>query len=725
MKKIQQVVRRSVMIVSKYKITKYILISGLLFLVGGSGAMYQKYTNEKAKNAESSRIEEEVLANRGIIETDAVGEPSEDVEMSSYVLGDDYTDVEENEETKSSSSNPSPSISSYENKSYLSGRDITIAEDDDFDPMTSLNIKAADIDGTDITSKVIIDSNTVNSSEPGKYSVRALINLSNGSIIQKNFYVNVEERELNVDVNSFEAVEYGVEKNGTITFDLSLDVSKKKVTAKTVLINGKEYPIYKGKKGLLSLLSKKQNYKVIVKADDILGKKEYKLGYILMSDNTLVSTDNITTVDILKTEPVVKNFSYVEQTAKERIVTDFTFEDVDSAASNLKIALYKNDKNIYTQDIDKNEYKKIYLPTSGNGKYEIRIIGDVQLSTGPDENYTEIGKTIYSQSFKIKNNDKTSLKGENIEVNLGHTFNAVKDLNLKAVDFDGEDITDKITFDNINVDTNTEGIYTVKAQITNKYEEIISREFTVTVKKPVNKSKSENSSDNDEKEKTEEISTASINDGEEISAYSENEGRFISSRNSARITEKTNSEENTSIRSRMARISNSNTHTLSGNESDTLSAVVTVDGSIDNADGEAPEGKIQVEIPTSLSFAVDQNSAFKSGVYEIKNSSSCDIEVSISEFRHASLSRGIAIHPKNTEINNLDRSNIHLYIQGDRIVDLGAQITQPEKLIDIPAAKTKSIQLLGEAGRGKDQEVDKNGVSDKFTLLFKINKKED
>ncbi len=49
------------------------------------------------------------------------------------------------------------------------------------------------------------------------------------------------------------------------------------------MINGKEYPLYKGNDNIFYNLTKNKNYKVIINAGDISGVKEYNLEYVKMS----------------------------------------------------------------------------------------------------------------------------------------------------------------------------------------------------------------------------------------------------------------------------------------------------------------------------------------------------------------------------------------------------------------------------------------------------------
>ena len=110
-------------------------------------------------------------------------------------------------------------------------------------------------------------------------------------------------------------------------------------------------------------------------------------------------------------------------------------------------------------------------------------------------------------------------------------------------------------------------------------------------------------------------------------------------------------------------------------------------------------------------------------VYTISNNSSCDVDVFVGEFREINKDGGITVKPLSENIEDLDRSNIHLYLQGDDIVDLGETITTDKHLVKIEKSNTRNIQLLGNSGKGINEKVDKDGVDETFNMVFKIKKK--
>ena len=164
--------------------------------------------------------------------------------------------------------------------------------------------------------------------------------------------------------------------------------------------------------------------------------------------------------------------------------------------------------------------------------------------------------------------------------------------------------------------------------------------------------------------------------------------------------------------------------TYTGNAADTIEANVTVSGTIRDAQGNAPAGKIQVEVPTKLSFTIDQNGAFTAGQYSIKNSGSEAVQVLVGDFTEADPNGGITLKGHGETMSNFDRSNIQLALKGNTgHVDLSA-VNKTQKISVINPGDSDSIQLLGAAGTNINpgDSVELNGEAEEFNLVFKIKK---
>lgn len=183
---------------------------------------------------------------------------------------------------------------------------------------------------------------------------------------------------------------------------------------------------------------------------------------------------------------------------------------------------------------------------------------------------------------------------------------------------------------------------------------------------------------------------------------------------------------------------NANGDTLTGNETETMTQNVTVTGEVKSNQGTVAQGRLEVVLPTSMAFSVDQNSNFTNVDYSVTNNSPCDITVGVQQFSETNTKtdEGIVLKDKDTDMSTLARNNVQMALVGDngsgstrRYVDLGAastqSLTQPTEILDVPSNQTKVIQLLGNAGKDKSQDSTKvqNGTTETFTVVFEVKKK--
>lgn len=784
--KLKNIYRKTLSYIATRKLLKYSIIIILLFIPTGAILTNKFFNNNKEK------IQQQVSDNKdkdknvasATIKTDV----KKDNNISRHTLSDGFEELSETNSSNNNSSNNTnnstkPSI--IIDKSSLSGMDIEILEGHEFNPKKDLKLKATDKNGSDISDNIIIEKNTVNTINPGNYAVRASVRLSDGQKKEKEFTVAVKEIRLDVALESFKPVKEMAKKGEKIVFDLDLNVSKNHVTPTLAMINGKEYTLYKGEERILDKLTNKKRYKVITNAIDISGIQQFNLEHVKMSNGSWISLgENIANVEVLKEVASVKNFTYEEQSRYKRVKAKFNLEDIDNTASNLKLEFYKDNELVKTEVLDKKSEYEVYLPTTSNGKYNFKILADVNLTQGTAKNNVS-KEAIFTTTVSVSNINQSSLIGKDTEIIQGDKFDPVKDLSLKATDFDGENITDKIVVEDNNLDTNIVGKHNVSAYVVNKNGQKYSKEFNVTVK-PIaeviefNPTKDEfgldenisfevklkiernnavadkaiindevvnlvpnkfknsfgniktysaelNGESNDGNKKYS-LSKIIMNDGKEFTLKKDtsvkvlNSDVYIDSQDEPSLSRMLFSNNNASNHKMISSRSNG---TVSGNDTETIVHNVKVSGTVTKSDGNAPAGKIQVELPTAMAFTVDQNGNFNSATYTVSNKSSVGISVSVSEFRDTNQNSGITVKPISEDISSLDRSNLHLALVGNKgkYVDLGKTITDPVEVLDVKASDSSIIQLLGESGKADGQEVDDNGAKEDFTLVFKIKKK--
>lgn len=176
---------------------------------------------------------------------------------------------------------------------------------------------------------------------------------------------------------------------------------------------------------------------------------------------------------------------------------------------------------------------------------------------------------------------------------------------------------------------------------------------------------------------------------------------------------------------------------LTGNNTDIMNQEVTVTGEVKSSEGTVAEGRLEVILPTSLAFSVDQEGNFTNVNYSVRNNSKCPITVGVQQFSETNKKddEGIVLKNKDEDMSTLARNNVQMALVGDldssgskRYVDLGASetqnLTQVKDILDVPSNQTKAIQLLGAAGKnkGEDSKI-QNGTTETFTVVFAVKKK--
>lgn len=179
---------------------------------------------------------------------------------------------------------------------------------------------------------------------------------------------------------------------------------------------------------------------------------------------------------------------------------------------------------------------------------------------------------------------------------------------------------------------------------------------------------------------------------------------------------------------------------ISGVDTQTYTQDVTVTGEVKSSQGTVAQGRLEVILPTSLAFSVDQEGNFTNVNYSVTNNSKCPITVGVQQFSETNTKPDEGIVLKDTRqtaetMANLPRNNVQMALVGDnggtgskRYVDLGdadtQNLTQVKDILDVPSNQTKAIQLLGAAGKNKGEDSTiQNGTTETFTVVFAVKKK--
>ncbi|WP_302631219.1 hypothetical protein [uncultured Clostridium sp.] len=289
-------------------------------------------------------------------------------------------------EEKPSSNNSNNTSSSNDNekfenkkeefidKSSFVGKDLMIYEGDKFDPLKNLKLSATDIDGSNITNKIVITENTVDTYKPGLYTVKANVQLSDNTKLEKDFLVRVETTALELAVVSLETESDIVKKKEEVNIDFDVKSSKDYIYVEKVIVNGKEYNATR--KLTRSLFSKSDKYSTVVQAPEIAGINNLTLETIIMSDGTEVAINQSVAIEVLPEEPIVDDLVVDGNIEDDNINIDaeFTIKDIDNTLDFGKAILYDENNEIVREDFVKtNELVKLKYELLEEKVYTLKV----------------------------------------------------------------------------------------------------------------------------------------------------------------------------------------------------------------------------------------------------------------------------------------------------------------------------------------------------------------
>ena len=179
-----------------------------------------------------------------------------------------------------------------------------------------------------------------------------------------------------------------------------------------------------------------------------------------------------------------------------------------------------------------------------------------------------------------------------------------------------------------------------------------------------------------------------------------------------------------------------NGDTLTGNNTETMTQNVTVTGDIKSSQGTVSQGRLEVILPTTMAFSIDQSGNFTNVDYSVTNNSPEAISVGVQQFRKTKATGGMTLHDEHeSSMATLGRDHVKMALVGDnsggskRYVDLGDPATQnlqaTKPLINVESKQTGIIQLLGNAGKNTSSESEElqKCITEQFTIVFEVKKK--
>ena len=579
-------------------------------------------------------------------------------------------------------------------KSAFVGKDMIISEGDNFEPFETLQLSAKDVDGKNITKKIVITENNVDIYKPGLYTVKANVQLSNGNILYKEFLVRVEPVKLQLAVNDIQVSKDILKKRESYTMSFKVDSSKDYIDVATVNINGKMY--YPNKTTKRRFFSKDDVYTIQLVANDKAGVEDINFNTITMTDGTVVDINELKTVEVLKDEASIKDMVIDNISDDGEVAISFFVKDIDDTISKAKLYVYDEEENVIVEkEVEKNKTINSILNVNKNGVYKIKIVADENVEFVAQNTKDSKRKELYSTSIEVKNArfSGDSIKEANVDIASYIVYN------------DENDFINQLSFAQIKAGDGLE-------------------EDTDSENPDGSDSSDETPSPNPNPDQDSGVN-GDASDSSDPDDGDAGNGSGTTDRKDVFIEDKNNPGEGSSDPK----------YTRGYTTKDKLHVVIPTKGKMKEDAGDTPHGRFNITVPTTASFTVKNNSEFIGTSIKITNNGEKPVDVSVANFIDVDGDYGIKLitdtevdaTKKRNEVNlfleNTDE-NKKIYLGNKKLYsDLGTEaITQEEKkkIAKVLAGSTSTINISGKAGTSTEGIEDP--ISNRFTLILKFKK---
>lgn len=573
-------------------------------------------------------------------------------------------------------------------KSAFVGKDMIISEGDNFEPFETLQLSAKDVDGKNITKKIVITENNVDIYKPGLYTVKANVQLSNGNIIYKEFLVRVEPVKLQLAVNDIQVSKDILKKRESYTMSFKVDSSKDYIDVATVNINGKMY--YPNKTTKRRFFSKDDVYTIQLVANDKAGVEDINFNTITMTDGTVVDINELKTVEVLKDEASIKDMVIDNISDDGEVAISFFIKDIDDTISKAKLYVYDEEENVIVEkEVEKNKTINSILNVNKNGVYKIKIVADENVEFVAQNTKDSKRKELYSTSIEVKNArfSDDSIKESNVDIASYIVYN------------DENDFINQLSFAQIKAgDGLEEGTDSENPDGSDSSDETPNPSPN-----PDQDSGGSEDAGKDDSDAGDDDNSSGENDGSGSSDKTEKEyiRRYHTSNNKLQVEIPTN-------------------------------------GKMTKNAGVTSQKKVSVTIPTSAAFTVKNDSSFVGASLNITNNGEVPIDISVDEFIDPNGNYGIELvtnaDVRSNEGTTYKRNQINLWLKNEsenKIIYLGNRklysqlgenhlITNDndKKIATVLSKNSSKIDMDGKAGVNS---LDKNEpIRDNFKLILKI-----
>lgn len=393
---------------------------------------YDNYTPTQTVTGESSNKPSNIANNSSVN-----GETSSGTNSNNNHLNNG-NNVNTNTNTNNSSDSQKEEIA---DRSSFNGKDVMVSEGEPFNPMNALQLAATDINGKNITNKIVITENNVDTYKPGLYNVKAAVTLSDKNTLEKEFLVRVEPTILNLAVNDLKTSKEVLGKNEHFNLSFAVKSSKSYLEVASVNVNNKDYVV--NKTSVNSFFRTSNKYEVDLVAPSKGGTEKIEIKSVTMSDGTIVDINKSINIKVLKEDAYVSDVVLEDKSDKDNTVgISFNLNDVDNDINEARVCVYNEENQLVAEEL---VLKDINLPytkfltiinLSNSGTYTIKILAskNSEAELNATNSYSSSEVELFSESINVNMKSVVDSDDENIEL-----LSKVSNLEDKEIETYSED----------------------------------------------------------------------------------------------------------------------------------------------------------------------------------------------------------------------------------------------------------------------------------------------
>lgn len=375
---------------------------------------YDNYIPTQTVTGESSNKPSNIANNSSVN-----GETSSGTNSNNNHLNN-VNNVNANTNTNNSSDSQKEEIA---DRSSFNGKDVMVSEGEPFNPMNALQLAATDINGKNITNKIVITENNVDTYKPGLYNVKAAVTLSDKNTLEKEFLVRVEPTILNLAVNDLKTSKEVLGKNEHFNLSFAVKSSKSYLEVASVNINNKDYVV--NKTSVNSFFRTSNKYEVDLVAPSKGGTEKIEIKSVTMSDGTIVDINKSINIKVLKEDAYVSDVVLEDKSDKGNTVgISFNLNDFDNDINEARVCIYNEENQLVAEEL---VLKDINLPytkfstiinLSNSGTYTIKVLAskNSEAELNATNSYSSSEVELFSESININMKSVVDSDDENIEL---------------------------------------------------------------------------------------------------------------------------------------------------------------------------------------------------------------------------------------------------------------------------------------------------------------------